>query len=72
MPRLALLAVLALIACVPRAPGLTASEEYDIRRYVPDADLTDLTPAQVAALSDALHHGDGFDLPFRIQSILMQ
>jgi hypothetical protein len=74
LPRLVapvVLASLLLAACVPREPGLTAAEEYDIRRSVPDADLSDLTPAQVGALSDALHHGDGFDLPYRIQSILM-
>lgn len=71
MRRLALVTLMLLVACVPRAPGLTLAEEQDIRRYAPQADLSDLTPAQVGALSDALHHGDGLDLAYRIQSILM-
>lgn len=71
MTRLLPLCLLLLTACMPRAPGLTAAEEYEIRRYVPDADLSDLTPAQAGALSSALHHGDGFDIPAQIRSILM-
>ena len=68
---MALCTVLLLIACVPREPGLTAVEQAEIRRYVPGTDLTDLTPAQVGALSNALHSGDGFDIPAQIRSILM-
>jgi len=72
MTRLLPLCLLLLAACVPREPGLTATEEYEIRQYVPDADLSDLTSAQVGALSSALHHGDGFDIAPRIRSILMR
>ncbi len=71
MIRLLPLCLLLLAACVPREPGLTAAEEYEIRQYVPNADLSDLTQAQVGALSNALHHGDGFDTAYRIRSILM-
>ncbi|MBK6467056.1 MAG: hypothetical protein IPL38_20430 [Rhodobacter sp.] len=71
---LALLAASAgLAACTPvqaGRSGLTAAEQYDIRLYVPNADLTDLTPAQVSALSNVLHDGDGFDTSYRIRSIL--
>ena len=71
MIRLLPFCLLLLAACVPREPGLTAAEEQDIRRYVPGADLSDLTPAQVGALSAELHHGDGFDTGPRLRSILM-
>lgn len=68
---MALCAVILLAACVPREPGLAPAERAEIRQYVPDADLTDLTPAQVGALSNALHSGDGFDIPAQLRSILM-
>jgi hypothetical protein len=60
----------AVVACVPREPGLTTWEMAEIRQYAPDADLNDLTPAQVGALSNALHSGDGLDIPYQIESIL--
>jgi len=71
MARLLPFCLLMLTACVPRPPGLTKAEEFEIRLYAPDADLTDLTPAQVGALSNVLHHGNGFDTAYQIQSILM-
>ncbi|GAB1361673.1 hypothetical protein MASR1M32_09090 [Rhodobacter sp.] len=70
MIRLLPLCLLILTACAAQPPGLTAIEQAEIRRYAPDADLTDLTPAQVGALSNALHSGDGFDIPGQIYSIL--
>lgn len=57
-------------ACVPQKPGLTVIEQAEIRRYAPDADLSNLTSAQVGALSNALHSGEGFDIPTQIYSIL--
>ena len=72
MTRLLPFCLLLLAACMPREPGLTAAEEYEIRQYAPDADLSGLTPAQIGALSSELHHGDGFDIGPRIRSILMR
>src|SRR5690606_20470605 len=52
MIRLLPFCLLLLAACVPREPGLTSAEEYEIRQYVRDADLSDLTPAQIGQLSN--------------------
>lgn len=65
----ALLAVLA--ACVPAGATLSAADRAEIRRHVPGADLSALTPAQARALEQELHHGDGFDAAYHIRSILM-
>lgn len=71
MPRFLAPALFCLLAaCVPQKPGLTAIEEAEIRRYAPEADLSNLSSAQVGALSNALHSGDGFDIPAQIYSIL--
>ncbi len=72
MIRLLPFCLLLLAACVPREPGLTSAEEYEIRQYVRDADLSDLTPAQIGQLSNELHHGDGLDTAYQIRSILMR
>jgi hypothetical protein len=74
MPRL--LPVLMLIALVPPAFAggtdvLSPSERYELRIHVPNADLSDLTPDQVKALSALLHNGDGFDMSYAIRSVLM-
>ncbi|MDQ2066952.1 hypothetical protein Q9295_11245 [Xinfangfangia sp. CPCC 101601] len=65
-----LMLVCGLGACAPTAPGLSAVEQAEIRTYAPNADLSNLTPAQVGALSNALHSGDGFDIPAQIYAIL--
>jgi hypothetical protein len=67
----ALIAVLMLAACVGGNAGLAPYDRVEILRYVPDADLDSLTPAQEMRLSEALHHGDGFDTAYVIRSILM-
>lgn len=38
--------------------GLSASDAFEARRFVPSADLTDLTPAQANAIAIALHSDD--------------
>jgi hypothetical protein len=68
---LTLLAALASCAHAQGASALTPIEEYELRLFVPNADLSDLTPAQVSALSSVLHDGDGLDTAYRIRSILL-
>lgn len=59
-------------ALAQEASGLTLTDEYEIRQFVPNADLSGLTPAQASALVRLLHDGDGFDTSYRIRSILLR
>lgn len=68
---LVLAAPLLLAACVAPAPGLSPADRVDVQRYAPHADLDNLTPAQVQALSAALHGGDGLSIGRDITAILL-
>ncbi|MEZ5799154.1 MAG: hypothetical protein R3D63_17755 [Paracoccaceae bacterium] len=75
MTRPLLPALFVILTLVPPAvaggtPHLTAAEIFEIRLHVPNADLSDLTPDQVRALSALLYNGEGFDLSYRIRSVL--
>lgn len=67
------LAAIALTAFTPAAfamgNGLTAGQEFEIRYQVPNADLSDLTDAQVLALVQTIHNGNSAGAG-RIRSIL--
>lgn len=60
----------AAFASTEAGSGLTATQIYEIRSLVPNADLSNLTKAQVLALADALHHGETTDQVQRIRGIL--
>lgn len=68
---LVLAAPLLLAACVAPAPGLSPADRADVQRYAPNADLDNLTSAQVQALSAALHDGDGLSIGRDITAILL-
>jgi hypothetical protein len=68
---LPLLAPVLLAACLAPSPGLTPADRADVLRYAPDADLDNLSPAQVNALSAALHDGDGLSIEADIRAILL-
>ncbi|WP_225026468.1 hypothetical protein [Xinfangfangia pollutisoli] len=62
MKRTALFA-LALSALAPAAfayspTALTDAQVFDVKRYVPNADLSNLTAAQVQAIGNVLNSGD--------------
>lgn len=50
--------------------ALSAVDEAEIRAYAPNADLSNVTPAQAAALLSAVHDGEGSGISARIYSIL--
>ena len=54
------------------AVGLTATDIFEIRQFVPNADLSGVTPKQALAIRQLLHDGDGFDTAYRIRSILLR
>lgn len=71
MKRIAILAV-ALSAMAPAAfaaTELTSAEVFELRRYAPSADVSDLTSAQVGAISNVLSSGDT-NIGSQIYSIL--
>ncbi|MCB2130097.1 MAG: hypothetical protein KDE03_13710 [Rhodobacteraceae bacterium] len=49
---------------------LSPSDAYEVKRYVPQADLTSLTPGQIAMISAALHNGSEDGRGYQIRSIL--
>jgi hypothetical protein len=49
---------------------LSPSDAYEVKRHVPDADLTSLTPEQIAEISAALHNGNEVGRGYHIRSIL--
>lgn len=70
--RIAILAVLLLSACVgTHQQGLTAGEKAEIRRYVPDAQLENLTLSRQLMLSNTLTHGDGLNMAQDLRAVLM-
>lgn len=66
--------LLAPVACVSTGADeqlLSTSDRRTIQRMVPDADLTNLTRAQMGALSSALHSSDNiYESTHEIWSIL--
>lgn len=49
---------------------LTPNDRAAVLRYVPNADLSNLTSAQVAALSTTLYTGDNREVGGQIRAIL--
>jgi hypothetical protein len=63
-------ATLAPAAFASSVGALSPVEESEIRAYAPNADLSNLTSAQISALLAAVHDGDGSGIGRAIYSIL--